>query len=63
MAGGALEYAGYGVDELEPSAIGAAAKTALGMINADTRPVWQLMPFSMPARRCALGPKVAGVPG
>jgi len=48
-AAAALESAGYAIDELEPPSIDLAAKTALDMINADTRATSSLMPFSLPA--------------
>ena len=42
-AAAALEEAGYGVDEIEPPSIAAAAKTALDMLNPDWHLWWEFM--------------------
>jgi amidase len=42
-AAAALEDAGYGVDEIEPPSIAAAAKTALDMLNPDWHLWWEFM--------------------
>lgn len=42
-AAAALEDAGYGVDEIEPPSIAAAAKTALDMLNPDWHVWWEFM--------------------
>jgi amidase len=42
-AAAALEDAGYGVEEIEPPSIAAAAKTALDMLNPDWHLWWQFM--------------------
>ena len=42
-AAGALEDAGYAVEEVEPPSIGAAAKTALDLLNPDMRAGWQFL--------------------
>jgi amidase len=49
-AAGALEDAGYAVDEVEPPSIDLAAKTLLIMLSTPgMRAVWQLMSLSLPA--------------
>jgi amidase len=42
-AAAALADAGYGVDEIEPPSIAAAAKTALDMLNPDWHVWWEFM--------------------
>lgn len=42
-AAAALEDAGYGIDEIEPPSITAAAKTALDMLNPDWHLWWEFM--------------------
>jgi amidase len=42
-AAAALEDAGYGVDEIEPPSIAAAAKTALDMLSPDWHLWWEFM--------------------
>jgi amidase len=42
-AAGALEDAGYAVDEVEPPRIEVAAKTALDMLNPDMRAGWPIL--------------------
>lgn len=42
-AAAALEDAGYGIDEIEPPSIAAAAKTALDMLNPDWHLWWEFM--------------------
>ena len=49
-AAGALEDAGYAVEEVEPPSIEVAAKTLLGMLNTpDNRALWQRFSPAMPA--------------
>jgi amidase len=49
-AAGALEDAGYAVEEVEPPSIEVAAKTLLGMLNTpDNRALWQRFLPAMPA--------------
>ena len=66
-AAGALEDAGYAVDEIEPPSIDLAARTLLDMLNTpEVRAVGQLMASSIPVdtqRFMAAFYEVAGDPG